>query len=87
MYEHISSFEKQLQLLKSQFNETTLSHFPTLALRKAELAYFYGFKYAGKVYTLCTELTNRFDNFRKCEKDFKLFSQEFDRIRELSKEL
>ena len=57
MYEHISSFEKKLQLFKTQLNRITLTHFPTLALRKAELADFDGSKYAENVDKLCTEFT------------------------------
>ena len=78
MYEYISSFEKKLTLFKTQLSITTLTHFPTLAVRKAEIADLDSSKYAENVDKLCTEFTSRFADLGKFETDFKLFSQPFD---------
>ncbi|CAM1324002.1 Uncharacterised protein r2_g3265 [Pycnogonum litorale] len=78
MFEHICSFEKKLQLFQTQLSRTALTHFPSLAVRKAEMPDLDCSKYAESVCKLCAEFTSRFADFRKCETEFKLFSQPFD---------
>jgi len=77
MFEHICSFENKLQLFQTQLNKKTLTHFPSLAVRKAEMQDLDCSKYAESVGRLCAEFTSRFSDFMKCETEFKLFSQPF----------
>ena len=78
MFQHICSFEKKLQLFKTQLNKTALAHFPSLSVRKAEMPELDTSKYGENVGKLCAEFTRRFSGFRKCEMDFMLFAQPFD---------
>ena len=70
-FEHICSFERKLQLFQIQLGKTSLAHFPCLETRKAEILYINCVK-------LCAGFTNQFADFRKCEMEFKLFSQPFE---------
>ena len=72
-FEHICSFEKKLQLFQTQ-----LTNYPSLAVRKAKMPDLDSSKYAESVGKLCAEFTSRFADFRKCETEFKLFSQPFN---------
>ena len=78
MYEHICSFEKKLKLFHSQLCRGALTHFPCLAERKEHIPDLEYSKYAENISKLCDEFGNRFNDLRKCEMEFKLFSQPFD---------
>ena len=78
MFEHICSFERKLHLFQIQLDKTLLAHFPCLETTKAQIPDINCAKYAESVGKLCSEFTNRFADFRKCEMEFKLFSQPFE---------
>ncbi|CAI9733790.1 Hypothetical predicted protein [Octopus vulgaris] len=67
---------------ETQLSRTSLIHFPSPAVRKAEMPDLDCSKYAESVGKLCAEFTSRFVDFRKYESEFKLFSQLFDLVPE-----
>ena len=77
MFEHICSFEKKLKLFLSQLCRGTLTHFPSLAVRKEDIPDLDCSKYAESISKLCSEFGKRFTDFRNYEMEFKLFSQPF----------
>ena len=63
-FEHICSFEKK-QLFQAYLSGPVLTHFPSLAVRKAEMPDLNCFKYAESFGKLCAKFTSRFVDFRK----------------------
>lgn len=73
MFQTITAFERKLKLWHCQIKLNDLTHFSTLAAHKPVSCT----KYAALVFDLIKEFQCRFQDFRKNEENFKLFSTPF----------
>lgn len=76
MFQTITAFERKLKLWHSQIIVKDLTHFSTLAGHKVVSCSKYA-KYAGLIFDLIQEFESRFQDFRKNEEYFNIFSTPF----------
>jgi len=70
MFEHITSFQKKLDLFDGQFSNSVLTHFPCLKSRKAEEAVINCEKYGTMIKKLCAVFGYCFSDFRNLGSGF-----------------
>jgi hypothetical protein len=74
MFAKIKAFESKLRLWELQLRSNNMAHFPTLRTEKPTDSK----KYAEEIEILQQEFSSRFQDFRKHEAAFSLFSTQFD---------
>ena len=80
MFEHITSFQKKLELFKGQLGISVLTHFPCLKSQHHEGKEINYLKYSTMIEKLAAAFDDRFQDFRTLECDFGIFSNPFQAV-------
>ena len=78
MFENITSFQRKLVLVKGQFSNSVLTHFPCLKMHQDEGQDINYQKYGTMIEKLPAVFDARFLDFRQLESDFNIFSNPFN---------
>ena len=80
MFEHITSFQKKLDLFDGRFSNSVLTHFPCLKSRKEEGLVINYERYSTMIKKWCAVFGDRFSDFQNLEIYFNIFRDPFNAV-------